>query len=164
MDRPALSQWLGEQRFAASLPASVVDQIATIARPREVPAGSRLFREGSQQSELMIVCGGRVGLDMSVPGRGEIRILSLGAGDVLAWSALLGGGRMTASATTLEDTQLLVISAPELLELCALDAGVGYHVMGGIAAALAERLLATRLQLLDLFADAAQQSMYCHPE
>ncbi len=46
----------------------------------------------------------------------------------------------------------VAISGLELRQLCNTDFEVGYHVMGQVASALSQRLLATRLQLLDLFA------------
>lgn len=152
MDRTHLLEELAELRFTASLPAAVLERLAAVATLVRYPAGAMLFREGSNNERLMLIRRGRVGLDMRVPGRGEVRILSLAAGDLLAWSALLGGGRMTASATALEETEVLVISAAEIATACR-DAEFGYVWMQRVAASLAERLLATRLQLLDLFAD-----------
>jgi CRP-like cAMP-binding protein len=90
---------------------------------------------------------------MSVPARGRVAVLSLGPGDVLAWSALLGGGRMTATARAVGPVTTLAFDAAALLALCESDHEVGYHLMRHLSAALSRRLVATRLQLLDLFAD-----------
>ena len=128
-------------------------RIAALGELRKFPAATLLFREGAQNDKLMIVSAGRVALDMQVPGRGEVRIISLGPGDMVAWSALLGGGRMTTSAVALEDTQVVAIRASDVLPLCESDPAFGYHLMRQVAQALASRLVATRLQLLDLFAD-----------
>jgi CRP-like cAMP-binding protein len=72
---------------------------------------------------------------------------------MLAWSALLGDGRMTVSAVAIEDTQLVAAKAQRLLDVWPSKLEVGYAVMSRMARALATRLTATRLQLLDLFAD-----------
>ncbi|MBL9122671.1 MAG: cyclic nucleotide-binding domain-containing protein [Planctomycetaceae bacterium] len=153
MDRTDLLQELAALRFTASLPAAALERLAAVATVARYAAGARIFREGSTNDRLMIIRRGRVALDMCVPGRGEVRILSLAAGDLLAWSALLGAGRMTATATALEETEVLAIPAAEIATACR-DPDFGYAWMQRLAAALAERLLATRLQLLDLFADA----------
>ena len=102
MNQQTLAQVLGKLRFSAALPAEAVGLLAAAASLRGFPAGTELFRENSQNNELMIISIGRVALDMYVPGRGNVRLLSLGPGDVVAWSALLSGGRMTTSATALE--------------------------------------------------------------
>lgn len=155
MDTQTLANVLGKLRFSEALPDQVIDRVAALAALRGFPADTLLFREGSQNDQLMIISVGRVALDMQVPGRGGVRIMSLGPGDMVAWSALLGGGSMTTSAVALEDTQIVAIRAADALSLCQSDPAFGYHLMRQVAQALANRLVATRLQLLDLFADTA---------
>jgi CRP-like cAMP-binding protein len=92
-----------------------------------------------------------VALEMNVPGRGRERILSLGPGDVLGWSPLLGGEAMSATATALQDSVLYTATASELRALCEADHELGYYVLREVACSLGKRLLATRLQMLDLF-------------
>jgi CRP-like cAMP-binding protein len=58
---------------------------------------------------------------------------------------------MTATATTQEATRLVVIPGATLGALCESNHEIGYRVMQQMARALAQRLVATRLQLLDLF-------------
>ena len=157
MERQILTQVLGQLRFTAPLPEETLARLAESASLRGFPGGTQLFREGSRNEQLMIISIGRVGLDMFVPGRGNIRILTLGPGDVIAWSALLGGGRMTTSAMALEDTQVVAISADEVLRTCESNHDFGYYLMHRVATSLAERLLATRLQLLDLFAESSAE-------
>lgn len=139
--------------FAADLPEPMLDELARVAAVVDFPAGETLFQEGSENHSLFVVERGRVGLDMYVPGRGRIRILSVGPGEVLAWSALLGDGVMTVSAEALESTRAIALPAREVLELCRTNNEIGFRVMRGMAVALAQRLVATRLQLLDLFAE-----------
>ena len=86
-----------------------------------------------------------------MPTRGGVRILSVGPGDMIAWSALLGDGRMTASAVAIEDTEVVAIPAADALALSETHPEFGYYLMQRVANALANRLVATRLQLLDLF-------------
>ena len=157
MDTQTLANVLGKLRFSEVLPDDVLQRVAEPWRAlRGYPTGTYLFREGMDNDQLMVITIGRVALDMHVPGRGNVRIMSLGPGDVVAWSALVGGGRMTTSAVALEDTQVITIRAADVLSLCQSDAVFGYHVMHRLAQALANRLVATRLQLLDLFADTGR--------
>ena len=114
-----------------------------------------LFREGEQNGELFIVGKGSLALEMRVPQRGHTRILTLGPGDLVAWSALLGDGRMTTSAVAVEASELAAIPAERLLELWERQPRLGYVCMRAVAQAIARRLVGTRLQLLDLFAETA---------
>ena len=141
--------------WTAGLAAHLVDELAAVSAVVEFPAGATLFREGERNPFLYLVESGRIGLDMHVPSRGRVRILSVGPGEMLAWSALLGGGTMTVSAAALEDTRAIAASGPKLLEVCEENHELGYQLMQRMADALAQRLVATRLQLLDLFAEPA---------
>ena len=153
MDASALKSTLSQLEFTSPLPAEVHDRIAGCSQEQAISAGQVVFREGEENHKLYLIVSGRVALDMHVPGRGPVRILSLGPGDMLAWSALLGNGRMTATATALEETRLIATGVECLRTVCEADPVVGHALMRQMAVALSRRLVATRLQLLDLFAE-----------
>jgi CRP-like cAMP-binding protein len=153
IEKQTAKDLLRELNFAADLPEQVLDELAPVAAVVEFAAGEAIFQEGAENHFLYVVERGRVGLDMYVPGRGRTRVLSLGPGDVLAWSALLGDGVMTVSATALENTRAIALPGRRMLELCSANHEIGFCLMHRMAMALAQRLVATRLQLLDLFAE-----------
>lgn len=138
-------------QFSASLSDAHLEELAAMGVVREFPTGAVLFHENSLNDELMIVISGSVALEINVAGRGNVRILSLGPGEMVAWSAILGGGRMTTSAVAQQDSQVVAISARKVLARCESDHAFGYHIMRRVADSLANRLVATRLQLLDVF-------------
>jgi CRP-like cAMP-binding protein len=156
MDSVSLQKILSEMHFATGLPQASVDRLAAIGEPRDLAAGSILFREGSENRNVFLVTAGHIALEMFVPARGQVRILTLRPGDLLAWSALLGG-RMTTRAISLESSRLIAFSADQLEDICRQDHEFGYHWMRAIATSLSRRLLATRLQLLDLFDDSSPE-------
>lgn len=133
------------------LTESQLTTLASLGRPMQSAAGEELFREGDPHDYVYLITGGRVCLEMTVPGRGRTRILTVGPGDLLAFSPLLGGRAMAASAVSTEPTELLRFDGKALRELCDRDRDFGYLLMRELSAALARRLIATRLQLLDLF-------------
>ena len=139
--------------FSRNLSEKALTRLAEISTRNVYPAGSVIFKEGDSHLHLHVVVEGRVALDMHVPTRGDVRILSLGSGELLGWSPILGDNTMSATATCLKDTETVAISAAPLVELCESDPEVGYQVMRQIVVAMSERLVATRLQLLDLFAE-----------
>lgn len=138
--------------FLQGIPAQHMPLLSEMMRERDFPPGAVLFSEGSFQADFLLVVAGHVRLDMAVPQRGRIPLLTVGPGDVLAWSALLAQGRMTATATALEPVRTAAIEGEKLRSLCELQPDIGYHLMKQLAVALSRRLLATRLQLLDVFA------------
>ena len=56
---------------------------------------------------------------------------------------------MTATAT--EDTTLIAMSGKKLQSLCDCEKELGYVLLQRVAQVLSQRLLSTRLQLMDLF-------------
>ncbi len=154
MDASQLTHILQELHFSAGLPPEVLEPFAAASMVQQVAAGTVLFREGSSNKNLYLIRSGRIALEMTVPGRGAIRILTLGPGEMAGWSALLAGGKMTTSAVAVQDSELIVTAAQELHRLSEQNPGFGYNLMRQLADALSKRLVATRLQLLDLFADS----------
>ncbi len=140
-------------RLLDELPERLLLKLAPLATVESVAAGSVLFKEGALCDRVFFVIEGIVALDMYVPQRDPTRILTVGEGEVLAWSALLSDQRMTATATVLEDARFIAIAAQPLRQLCDADHEIGFAFMRCMASALSRRLLATRLQLLDLFAE-----------
>ena len=127
-------------------------QLADISQVVPVGKGDVIFREGERHQFVYRLVDGQVVLEMSTGGSIPKSLLTLGRGDLLAWSAMLGGGRVRATARALQPTRLLRFDARQLIELCQREPScVGYRVMEHLARKLAGRLLATRLQLLDLF-------------
>jgi adenylylsulfate kinase len=134
----------------ADLDAAERAAVADLARVEHVPAGTTLFRESDPADDLRFIVEGRVSLGMRFGGRGEVIILSLGPGELLGWSALLGGS-WTATARAVERSTLVRLPGAELAALCEREHDIGYGLMKRLFTAMAWRLHDTRLQLLDMF-------------
>ena len=144
---------LSETRFADNFSDQVLDSLCRAARILDVSAGDVIFAEGTVEDEVFVIVTGHVALEMHVPHRGSVRLLTVGAGELVGWSGLIGDGLMTASAVVTEDGRLIALSSKTVRELCDADSGLGYMLMTRTAQAIAHRLLATRLQLLDVFSE-----------
>jgi CRP-like cAMP-binding protein len=138
-------------RFLHGLRAEYLDQIAAIAEARDVPADGFVFREGEASAHVFVVASGRISLLVRVPGHGPVRVHTLGEGELLGWTPLLGAGVMTATARAAVPSRLVALHAPQLLALIEHDPRLGVELMRRVAAALAQRLNSTRLQLLDVY-------------
>ena len=86
-------------------------------------------------------------------GRETKRLQTVGKGELLGWSPLLGQVEMTATARAMQPTRLVSIDATQLLALCEHNPRFGLEFMKRTAQALSKRLSATRLQLLDVYND-----------
>ncbi len=141
-----------------SFPDSVTAKLAQMGRLLEFPAGSLLFREGEIHPFVYLVVAGNVRLDIYVQGRGNVELMTLTAGDLLGWSPLVEDRPMSLRATTQDTTRLIRFDAPAIRRFCEQDYEFGYHFMRVVATAFAKRLLATRLQLLDLYAESCEEA------
>ncbi len=128
-----------------------LDQIAAITTSTNWDAGTTVFREGDQDSFLYVVEEGRVAIEIAVPGRGRVVILTVGPGEVFGWSSIFADRHKTAAARTIEPAKALAIDAGRLRELCDAEPQLGYLLTRRILEVVSERLKATRLQLLDIY-------------
>jgi CRP/FNR family cyclic AMP-dependent transcriptional regulator len=151
MDREAMIEALREVRFLHALDNEHLLQIADVTRMRDVEPGQVLFREGDVPQDVFLVVAGNVALDINTAGGGSRRILSVGPGEILGWSALLEQTQMTATATTIAHVKIAQINTGQLLTICKHNPRFGYELLRRTSLALAARLSATRLQLLDTF-------------
>ena len=128
-----------------------------------VDAGQIIFREGERHPFVYWIIEGQVSLDMASGEKTMQPLVTLADGDLLAWSALLTDRRMTATARTNQPTRLMRFEIQPLLALCEANHEIGFCVMQHIAGQLAQRLLASRLQLLDLFQHPADSCSEPNP-
>jgi CRP/FNR family transcriptional regulator, cyclic AMP receptor protein len=157
-NEPATPDVLRGIRLDSDLSESNRQSLADQGHVLELNADETIFREGDRHPLVYWIVDGRVALSMSTGGTAPKLLLTLGSGDLLAWSAMLGGMRMTSTARTIVATRLLAFDANHLIALCQSNHDIGYHVMEHLARQLAARLLATRLQLLDLFRHPSERA------
>lgn len=133
--------------------ASHLQKLASLAVAQHYAPGVTLFHENALHHTFYLVVEGSLALEIHIPRRGTKRVLSVEPGEILAWSSILGNGTMTTSAITTAVTSVIAWPAQQLLTLCETEHEIGFLVMQRIAQALSRRLTATRLQLLDMFAE-----------
>ncbi|MFD5449630.1 cyclic nucleotide-binding domain-containing protein [Streptomyces sp. NPDC127100] len=138
--------------FTAGLTTEQRARLSTLARPVSFPPGHRVFDEGEHADRFWIVSGGPVALDVQVPGRPAPVVETLGPGDLLGWSWLFEPYRWHLGARTLGAVTAEEFDAAAVRTACEQDTGFGYAVARAVAAVVGQRLKATRIRLLDLYA------------
>ncbi len=142
---------LRECQFTSEIGEEHLEELAAVASWITYPAGTVVFREGEMCSVIYLIIDGSVSLEICAPGTGCRRILTVGKGELLGWSPVLEQSPLTATARTLVDTTAVQIHAGQVLTLCEHNPRFGYEFMRRAALALARRLSATRLQLLNVY-------------
>jgi len=130
------------------------NNMVSIAKLFKFEPGQVIFHEGDKEDYLYVVLEGRVAIEITIPGRGRIRILTADPMDEVGWSSVTPVVRQrTAGARAVLPSRLVAFDASELRRLCDEDHSFGYYVMRRLANVVAGRLMTTRLQLLDMFAN-----------
>ncbi len=134
-----------------------IQKIAEMSFLRHFKAGEVFFHEGDKQDYVYVVLTGRVALDIFVPHRGKVRFYTCEQWDNFGWSAVTPFVRTrTAGAVAVMDGTVIATDVQKLNEFCESDHDFGYLFMKRMANVIASRLLVTRLQLLDMFAEPTE--------
>jgi len=147
-------QTLEKLAFLEGFPPEYLKPLVGVAKVVEVPAGDIVFHEGQKSPNIYLVIEGKVALEIDVVARGTTVIQTVGPGKLLGWTPLLAQGLMTATARAVEPCRLVAINAMQVLQACAQNPEFGMEFMRRTALALARRLNATRMHLLEAYEDA----------
>jgi predicted acylesterase/phospholipase RssA/CRP-like cAMP-binding protein len=113
----------------AELEAPALADLAARAELRAYPAGYNLIAQGEVAEALFVVAEGRLNASVRQGAEAPAHIGALGPGDMVGESALLGGGRRTATVIAETDCKMLILNRrafdavlaqhPELLDTVA---------------------------------------------
>jgi CRP/FNR family cyclic AMP-dependent transcriptional regulator len=151
-----VAQRVSAHPFFASLAPNQRAALAHDAVAVSFAAGERVFAEGDAADRFWLVEEGSVALDLRVPGRGDQTLETLGAGTVLGWSWLYPPLRWHFGAVARVPTTAIAFDGASVRRRCETDPAFGYAVLNLFTPVIIERLQATRLRLLDLYASPAQ--------
>ncbi|MER7486583.1 cyclic nucleotide-binding domain-containing protein [Streptomyces sp. NPDC126497] len=138
--------------LTAGLPGAHREGLMRHAREVSFEAGVRLFEEGRRADRFWIVRTGTVALDLQVPGRRPAVIESLGHGELVGWSWHYPPGLWHLGAETTTPVRAWEFDAEAVRALCDEDPEFGRTVAVWVGRVVAQRLHATRVRLLDLYA------------
>lgn len=142
---------LAEQKFFSGLTSPDLELLARCASNVRFDADQMLLKEGEEANDFYLIRDGKVALELFLPDRGPVVLQTLGAGDVLGWSWLIPPYRWRFDARATERTRCLALDGKCLRTKCEENPRLGYELLQRVARVFADRLIATRLQLLDVY-------------
>jgi CRP-like cAMP-binding protein len=148
-----LQQIIAEFPMFHNLEPRFLELITGCASNVRFNEGDLIFREGEQADHFYAIRHGTVAIEVFVPQRGSVNIQTVSAGDVLNWSWLIPPHRNQFDARCLSLVRALAFDGACLRGKCEEDHSLGYELMKRFAEIMAERVRATRLQLLDVYGD-----------
>lgn len=142
---------LSEHPFFQGLTPDRISALASISETESFSAGKYIFREGDESSAFYLIRNGKVAVEVFAAQRGALTIQTVDAGDVLGWSWLVPPHRWRFSARAVDLVRTIRLEGNALLSLCKNDHELGYQVLNRLFQVVAQRLEATRLQLMDIY-------------
>ena len=150
MTQEELIQALKEIAFTEGFQPGHIDKLADMAGEVHFAKNELIFREGDASSLFYLLLAGKVALDVTAAGR-TIRIATLATGEELGWSSLTPDHTKRFQARVLEPVRALAFDGARLLHACEDDTAFGYAMARALLKVVAQRLHATRVQLLDVY-------------
>jgi CRP-like cAMP-binding protein len=146
-----IDELLTEHELFTGLDRATLALLAGCASNVAFRAGEGLFAEGERADRFWIVRHGRVALEVSAPGAGEVIIETLGAGSVVGWSWLVAPYQWRFDGVAQEPTRAVSFDVGCLRAKMDADPRVGYQLLSRFLPIVVDRLQATRVRLLDLY-------------
>jgi CRP/FNR family transcriptional regulator, cyclic AMP receptor protein len=141
---------LARHPFLQGVGAPLLSGLATLAELQRFDTGATIVREGDAARSFFLIVSGKVALVIVPHDRPHLTVLTLGPGEALGWSWLVPPHRWRIDARALKPTELLVLPAEALRLLLDAHPAEGYRFLLRLVPILAQRLDATRLQVLDV--------------
>ena len=139
--------------FFAGLNETELKSLSIIANEVLFQPGDTIFREDEPADTLYLLLDGWVDILINTDAQGmhcEL-VTTRTPGDVLGWSAVVEPYVYTASAICVSPVTMIAFKGADLLALFELDSRLCCLMMRRICQVVANRLTATRLQLVSLF-------------
>jgi len=150
--KPTLEPILAQHPFLKNLEPRLVSLLAGCAANVRFEPGQSVFRDEEEANHFFLIRAGKVAIEIPVPGQGSVVIQTLGEGEVLGWSWLIPPYRWRFDAKALELTRAIALDGKCLRTKLDEDHHLGYELLRRFAPIIAQRVEATRLQLMDLYA------------
>jgi CRP/FNR family transcriptional regulator, cyclic AMP receptor protein len=145
-----LQRVLEQHPFLQGLQENHLRLLVGCASQARFMPGEFVFHMGDEANHFYLIRHGQVALEMHTPDRGAITIETVGESEALGWSWLIPPYRWHLDGRAVETTLALSFDAACLRGKCESDHDLGYEMYKRFAPIIAQRLQATRLQVLDV--------------
>jgi CRP-like cAMP-binding protein len=137
--------------FLEGLQPSHLERLAALAFEVSFEPDQVIFREGDPSSFFYLIITGKVALEIAAPGR-VVVIQTVGDGEELGWSSLLDRVEKQFRARSVDPVRALAFDGARVMAACEEDHEFGFMILRKVLSIVADRLQATRLQVLDVYA------------
>jgi len=138
--------------FFAGLDGGFTNLMVSCASNVRFEAGTYILKEGDAANTFFLIRHGKVALEIFAPHHTPIIVSTISVGEILGWSWLLEPFQWKFNARAVDDVRAIALDGKCLRNKCEENHDLGYEVLKRFARIIEQRLDATRLQLLDVYA------------
>lgn len=151
MSEQTILDALQEVEFFRGISEEHLQRLVAISKFVEFPAEYDIFKEREPAKDIFVIVSGEISLVIHTPKTGHRQLSIISAGDLIGWSSLLPTRhRLYDTAHTITATKAISIAGEEMLQYCEQYPEFGFEFIKRAAGVLADRLSATRLQILEI--------------
>ena len=147
-----LERIIAEHPFFAGLDQGFTSLMVSCASNVRFRSGTYILKEGDAANTFYLIREGKVALELFASNRKPIVVSTIGVGEILGWSWLLEPFQWKFHARAVDDVRAIALDGRCLRKKCEENHDLGYEVLKRFARIMEQRLDATRLQLLDVYA------------
>jgi CRP-like cAMP-binding protein len=140
------------QNILAGFEPQDLERLAALAKEVHFKRDQIVFREGENHGRFYLILDGTMVLEITAGGH-PMSLQTLHGGDAMGWSSLVdseGGAHF--QARVISPVRALSFEGASLRSTCELDSAFGYRMMKALLTLVTERLDASRMQLVDMYA------------
>jgi CRP-like cAMP-binding protein len=134
--------------FFGGLPRWALDRLTQAAREEDLPAGRTVLHQHDRTRTVHFLLAGALQIYVRVDEDDLLVGVLDGHGELVGWSAFRPPYRATASVRCEQPSRLVTVPVAAFEELFERDPGLGYLLLGRVAAGVADRLEQARERLL----------------
>ena len=152
--REKLCELIEKSQFFSDLERDETEMLAYWMKAYTAPAGTLILKEGEKDSScLCIIVEGTVNIfKLSEPNDDHIKIAEIEAGFSIGEMSVIDGKPLSASAISLTDATILIMTRADFLNLLKKNSNLGIKILYRVAKLISERLRTTTGRLADLMA------------
>jgi CRP-like cAMP-binding protein len=133
--------------FLRDLTPAQYDLVSVLFERVDVPARSKICRQGGVAIYLYCLLEGGISLEYKPYDGPRITLTRLHDGDVFGWSAVIGNPTYTSDAVSTTAVHALRVRGAALRDLSTQNPAVGAQILGKLATAVAPRWVHSRAQV-----------------
>lgn len=146
-EQDSLAYFLGHLPFFAELTPKEISFLENLVHSRTYRSHEVVFEEGDPGSGMYMIRSGSVVIFSRDSQGKEEELTRLGPGDFFGETTLTAPVQRSASARTLEATELVGLFRADLLEAAESNAKITSHILFGLTRIVSERLQAASIEI-----------------